>query len=98
MKFEVDTNHLKATAGELQRTLDSISKGADRLYGKLDELNGMWEGAAHDAYVARAGEDRRDMRRLIQEIQTIVTDVGAARESYDTCEDRVKDLVRSIQI
>lgn len=98
MKFEVDTNQLSMTVSSCQDILHDISNQQHRMYAAIKELDGMWAGESHDAFLVQYEKDNEMMTALIQDLDVIIGNFGTARENYDSCEESAKDMARQIHI
>lgn len=98
MKFEVDTDQLSATVRSLQDVLNEISDQRVKMYSAIKELDSMWIGEAHDAFLIQYENDNEMMEKMIQDLNEVVENFGTARENYDVCEESVKDMIRKIRI
>lgn len=98
MKFDVDTGRLARTVSNLSEKLTRIEESQKRMYTALESLDGMWAGEAHDAFKVQYVQDDRLMTEMISGIRDTITDIGSARQEYDTCEEEVKQMALSIRV
>ena len=98
MKFEVETGQVQNLTQNFQDALSQISGNKQRMYQALEGLDGMWQGQAHDAFVAQYQKDNQEMETLIQELQQVAENIGTARQEYDNCEQEVKDMISAINV
>lgn len=98
MKFEVETNQVKAMAESYQETLSQISSGRAKLYEVMAQLDGMWQGQAHNAFAAEYMADTERLGDLLTQLQRVGENISDARISYDTCEQEVKSIIQAIEI
>lgn len=98
MNFEVDTSMLGALTKKLRENLENISQQRSEMYSQLEALDGMWEGEAHDTFVAQYQIDHELMRKLLNELGTLAEHVGVSKENYDDCEEEALKLIRAISI
>lgn len=98
MKFDVETGQVNTMVQSYQETLNQISQNREKMYQALESLNGMWQGSAHDAFIAQYQSDNQEMQQLIRELQRVAENISKARAEYDTCEQNVKSEIAAIQI
>ena len=98
MKFEVETERVSMTVTKLQQALDNISRNRARMFQAIEDLNGMWIGQAHDAYMAQAVQDNAEVLSVVAGIQEIIDAVSTARQSYDSCEQQAVEMIASLTI
>lgn len=98
MRFEVDTGRVAQELSSMESTLKQISDNRKTMYQSLETLDGMWRGEAHDAFHAQFTEDDEEMQRLIQDIKALFTDIGKARQSYETCESEIRQMAANLHI
>ena len=98
MEFEVDTERLTKTVTSLQAQLAAIEEARERILSGFDNLNGMWEGKAHDAFQERCQENNQRLKTLCQDVSQIIEDASQARIAYDNCENSVRESIARIHI
>lgn len=98
MKFEVETERVSMTVTKLQQALDNISRNRAGMFQAIEELNGMWIGQAHDAFLAQAAQDNAEVLSVTAGIQEVIDAVSTARQSYDSCERQAVEMIASLAI
>ena len=98
MKFEVETNQVKSMTDSYQATLSEISSVKARLYEVMTQLDGMWQGEAHDKFEAEYTSDTERLQELLDSLKHVGENISEARISYENCEAEVKNTISAINI
>lgn len=98
MKFQVDTARLESEVDSMSQDVESLKNHAAAVQRALSELDGMWAGAAHDEFVVQRDNDYRVLTTFLDSLQKGISQMGKARQQYDTCEENVKARIRSIRV
>lgn len=98
MKFEVETGQVQSLTQNFQAALTQITGNKQKMYQALEELDGMWQGKAHDTFVAQYQKDNEAMEQLLKELQEVCENIGKARQEYDNCEESVRELISAVEI
>lgn len=98
MTFEVDTSSLESTIRNMETELENIQQIRTRLYTALEELDGMWEGQAHDVFAIQYTTDQSTLQKMCQTISDAIEGLDAARKEYNSCEQSVKNKISRITI
>ena len=88
---------------EFRRDIDRLRQ-AIALFGEtfsemtesLNNLNGMWEGGAHDALMERFARDTEFIETYIAYLEDYRNELEEANRSYTDCEVRVEDEIRTM--
>ena len=67
-------------------------------YSAINELNNTWTGPAHDALVAQFVSDKEIMDDMLKILRDYGTDLDNAKREYETCENNVDSLIRSMKV
>lgn len=98
MKFEVNTTQISDTIKKLDTALSNISRNRLKMFQAIETLDSMWMGAAHDAFILQYSNDNEMMISFIEEVETVIDNINAAGQAYDTCEESVRNLASKIVI
>ena len=96
--IEVDTSELERDRQMIRSELNKIRAGIGRLQEEMADLGAMWEGPAHDAFMAQANADYETMRQFGDEIEAYTEAMDYARTEYEQCEAQVERTVATIRI
>ena len=94
---EVDTDILRTQINQLEVTLARTRLALDKLNARVESLQSMWNGPAHDEFNKQYLLDRQRMENMCRIIQNIIDGMQQARLSYDRCTDEVDSVVGSIR-
>ena len=97
-EIAVDTNTLQNDIKDMKDALDEVKERAERMFDGFDALGGMWEGAAHDAFIRQGKADRQKMQELWEVIERLIECMQYADKEYLSCENTVNSIIKTIQI
>jgi len=96
--IEVNTSTLEQDVSFLNEQAALIKKNIYKMYAITDELNGMWEGPAKEAFVKNLQVDREKMIEALREAEHIVELINRAVEVYRKCELSVSEEIENLKI
>lgn len=96
--IEIDTAALARDRQTVQSELDRLRTGIDQLKEKMVNLGTMWEGPAHNAFMAQFNADYEFIQDFNNELEKYAETMEYARQEYEKCESRVQQAVASIRI
>ncbi len=97
-EIEVDTDGLQAQINQLEETLRMTRDDLAKLTERVDSLQAMWNGPAHDEFNKQYQRDRERMENMCLIIQNVIDGMQQARVEYDQCESEVGSVVASIHV
>ena len=97
-EIEVDSEVLQTQINQLTDTLARTRETLNQLTERVESLQAMWNGPAHDEFNRQYELDRERMENMCQIIENIIEGMQQARIAYDQCENEVGDIVASISI
>ena len=98
MRFEVDTTQVGQAVHSMDDLIKQISDQRKKMMTAIDEMNGMWIGSAHDAFLAQFQKDNQSMIELISLLKQMSGKYSEARTAYDTCEASAVNTIAAIQV
>lgn len=98
MRIEIDTQQLTADIRTLEDRKEALSDAKIQVFRCIEEINAMWEGAAHDQFVFQVAMDSMMLQSLIGNIGHLVDCMEHARDEYNKCSDAVASKISSIRI
>lgn len=96
--FEVDTDALRRDANTLRQHLQAISLTHTELCDKMAEVAGMWDGPAKEVFYSQFKNNCAELAEVMKQMREILDSMDSAAKEYDICDDRVKDIIKAIQI
>ncbi len=97
-EIEVDSEILQSQINQLTDTLERTRETFNQLTERVESLQAMWNGPAHDEFNRQYELDRERMENMCQIIANIIEGMQQARIAYDQCENEVGDIVASISV
>ncbi len=97
-EIEVDSEILQSQINQLSDTLERTRETLNQLTERVESLQAMWNGPAHDEFNRQYELDRERMENMCQIIANIIEGMQQARIAYDQCENEVGDIVASISV
>lgn len=98
MNIEINTENLAVDIAVMKSRKDDLVRAKTLMFQCIENLNGMWSGAAHDAFVQATAVDATTIEALIDSIEHLISCMENARGKYDTCQDTVNGLIQSIRL
>lgn len=98
MNIEISTAQLNAGTKRFHDLVDRLDSTRAQVMSCLTELNGMWEGNAHDAFVAQCAVDEEMLEDLITNLNNLVKCLEYAESEYVSCDESVKEKIASIRL
>lgn len=96
--IEIDTMALGRDRQTIQSELDRVRTEISRLKEAMVNLGTMWEGPAHDAFMAQFNTDYEFVQEFGNEIGTYIETMEYAQREYQKCESEVNQAIASIRI
>lgn len=96
--IEIDTSALNRDKQTIQSELERVRAGISQLREEMADLGAMWEGPAHDTFMAQFNTDYEFIRDFENEIGTYIETMEYAQSEYEKCEASVQDAIASIRI
>ena len=97
-EIAIRTDALGADTSLMQERLNAVQKEMEQMYQAVGVLNTMWEGEAHDVFLAQFASDEMAMMELCKTIQSIINCLEYAKDEYVKCENEVDSIVSSLRI
>ena len=96
-EIKQNTSLLQAEINKLDGYARQLETESNTLFQALTQLNGMWEGAAHDTFVNKFTSDRETWKSMLVDLQKMIEKMRTAKQEYDKCESRVINYVRQLR-
>lgn len=98
MNIVISTENLGSDIRTISGQVDDLNAAKEMAMACLNNLNGMWEGAAHNAFVQQCAVDQVMMNSLISKLQNLVECLEYAKSEYERCNENVVDKIASIRL
>lgn len=98
MNIEISTEQLTVDVGRMREQTSQLDAARVRVFSCLEELSGMWVGAAHDAFQAQVQVDSELLKELVDELNQLIECMEYARTQYDICESEAENAVTAIRL
>lgn len=98
MNIEINTEELYNDISNMQNSVGNLSNAKTQVFSCLDNLNGMWIGAAHDAFVTQTEVDAQELTALINNLNDLIECMEYAKTEYGNCESSVNEAIAAIQL
>ena len=82
----------------LEHKISSLQELHRKVFEEINALTGMWEGAAHDIYLAQFLKDSENMKLVLENLLAYQNSLEEAYQKFQTCEQQVNDVVNRVQI
>ena len=82
----------------LQENVALLRSQMQEMYNEITELDAMWDGPANDAFNQQFQQDYATMENMCKTFDSIIDCFEFANKEYNSCENSVFDIVKSISI
>ena len=97
-KIRVNTGSLQRTQSDVEGQIRDIENKLGAMLGDVSRMNGMWTGEANAAFNQSFQDDINALKDLCGQLKKIAVYEGNARKEYDSCEQKVSQLISGIQV
>ena len=98
MRIEVDTQQLSADIRTLEERKEALANSKQQVFRCMENINTMWEGAAHDKFLQQVLLDSLMLNELIGNIGHLVECMEHAKDEYGKCSDAVAQKISAIRL
>lgn len=96
--LKVDTKKLGDDALTMNGYIKELKAQKDKITRYVIALAGMWEGVAHDTYVANFEKELKNFDTAIANMDKVHTFETTSVTTYDKCEADVNKLIDGITV
>ncbi len=94
----VNTDTLRSQVENLRTEIGQAESEMAKMYEAVQELDGMWDGPANEAFKTQFLDDKEFMEELCKTVREIIGSMDNARTEYEVCESAVRQLIDEIRI
>lgn len=98
-------NHIKVNTARLRTDTESIAGHLRGIRGEMEsmkqnvaQLDSMWDGSGSEAFKKAFWDDVRGMDTLLKNLDSMYSYEINARAKYESCENKVGDIVANIRV
>lgn len=96
--IENDLERFLQDIREAEQKIRSLQEMHRKLFEEITALTGLWEGGAHDVYMAQFHTDSENMKLVLKNLQAFKKSLDEAYGKFRTCEQQVEDAVSRVKI
>ena len=96
--IKINTSSLGTDISRIEQNGNAIKSAKDDINDSINSLSAMWEGPAHDRFMSQFTKNYEEMNELCEMLDELLKNLDYAKKEYESCEDKVGDIVRAIQI
>lgn len=93
-----NTDRMQSDINLLEEQIAKMDTAFQAAWDAVEELNATWEGPAHDTLIAQFLQDQEAVKALIISLRNYREELENAKKEYETCEQNVNSLVRSMDV
>ncbi len=97
-EIEMNTNTLAKDIEDLEELLLSLEGQIEEMFQAVKELDGMWSGPAHDAFIEQFQWDYQSSKDMCHILRELIDSLRHAGEEYDKCEQNINSVIGSLRI
>ena len=93
-----NTDRMQSDLNLLEEQIVKMDTAFQAAWDAVEALNATWEGPAHDTLVAQFLQDQETVKTMIISLRNYREELENAKKEYETCEQNVNSLVRSMDV
>jgi len=93
-----NTDRMQSDINLLEEQIVKMDTAFQAAWDAVEALNATWEGPAHDTLVAQFLQDQETVKTMIISLRNYREELENAKKEYETCEQNVNSLVRSMDV
>lgn len=97
-KIKVNTNRLKNDSDQVSDSITKMRSEMSKMIESVSQLDKMWDGPSSEAFAQVFQNDMDALSTLLDNLDKIYKYETTAKSKYDTCENRVSQLITGIQV
>lgn len=97
-KLDIETQKLQKDIDDLKRHLELMNRRGDAMMAGINALSAMWEGEAKNAFTIQFQTDYENLKSMAKVIKELIEKLEAARDKYNTCEEKVSSIINAIRV
>lgn len=98
MRMANELERFDGDIGEYNLFYNNLVNHFNDMVNHMNALNGMWDGEAHDQFLATFEEDRQKVQAMIDDFKTIMEELRFAHTEYSNCENSVASMIDQMPI
>lgn len=96
--LHADTDAMKNDCVEMRNMKNDLIKDFETLFDDLEVIDGMWEGSAKEAFVARMAEDKSVCFEFTDMLEMYIQQMESAYKEYEKCENDLSEYISNLNI
>jgi len=97
-RIEIETSLLAQDKDTIQGEIQSLKTHMTQMREQMEQLSGMWEGPAKEAFMNQFWSDFDYIQSFLTEMDTYTEAMEYAQREYEKCENDVAQIIGAIQI
>ena len=97
-RIEIETRLLAQDKDTIQGEIQSLKTYMTQMREQMEQLSGMWEGPAKEAFMNQFWSDFDYIQSFLTEMDTYTEAMEYAQREYEKCENDVAQIIGAIQI
>lgn len=94
--LRMNTERMNTDHEAMEQLLATTRQDVEAIKARMDLLNGMWTGPAHDAEMQQFEADYENIQELCRLFQELIDRFQEDCSAYTQCEQQVQDLVNAL--
>lgn len=97
-KIKVNTTRLNSDQITVELDIKKIKNEINNLKTTVNQLYGMWDGPAKEAFKQAVSDDMEAINTVIKNLEKITSFEEEAKKKYESCEKNVSGLISGMKI
>ena len=98
MRMANELERFDGDIGEYNNYYNNLVNHFNDMVNHMNALNAMWEGEAHDEFLATFEADRQKTQAIIDDFKKIMEELRFAHTEYSNCENSVSGMIDQMPI
>lgn len=97
-EIAVDADMMYDNVREMQNALNQMKAEIERLFLEMEEFTGMWDDFSREEFLKHFWQDKQKIQEFENAAEKLTECMQDAVREYQSCENAVFSIVRTIQI
>lgn len=97
-KIKINTNRLKNDADQVKGNITNMKAEMTKMKESVSQLDKMWDGPSSEAFAQVFQDDMQALNTILDNLDKIYQYETTAKSKYDTCENKISDLIAGIHV
>lgn len=97
-QMKINTSSLSRDAGQVDMYIRKMKSEMGKMKSSVADMDRMWDGPGSEAFKKAFQDDMNDLETIIRNLEQAYKYEVNAKKQYESCENKVHELVSGIRI